>query len=67
MKPEPGRVGGRVSMEESIGGRVSMEESVGRRLSLEITRRNDISSGSGNLFFSYPKNGTLLTKKTWAS
>lgn len=57
MEPEPGRV----------GGRVSMEENVGRRLSLEITRRSDISSGSGNLFFSYPKNGNLLTKKTWTS
>ena len=57
MEPEPGRV----------GGRVSMEENVGRRLPLEITRRSDISSGSGNFFFSYPKNGNLLTKKTWTS
>ena len=57
MEPEPGRV----------GGRVSMEENVGRRLPLEITRRSDISSGSGNLFFSYPKNGNLLIKKTWTS
>jgi hypothetical protein len=41
MEPERGR----------LGGRVSMEQSDARRLSLEITRRSDISSGSGNLFF----------------
>jgi len=47
MEPEPGRV----------GGRVSMEENVGRRLPLEITRRSDISSGSGNFFLATPRTG----------